>query len=498
MASKNDDEGINLLSAVTGGVAFGMLAGFLVSRLRRQTSSTPQGVVSVSRKDRFDPQSTQPQPTAGLPKSVSESQPVGSPAMSHAQESTRWSKPTKYLVGVILFLVFVLLLYISRNVLPLVIMAALIAFIVRPIILWMMRWLRLKKTGAVLLTYFLVLILITLTPLVMIPAMLDSFNFLLAIDYKTLATNLVDWVNGVALSVQSQPILDMLIGEPLLAAAETLNSLVSGQPTTAPLNLNLTFETVSRSLGQTFGTLTSVVGPLVSAVVSIMFTVLISVQLAMSWDDAVEAFPKIFPPAYKKELGQLSESINRTWNAFLRGQLTLMLVIGVVTWLGAVLLGAPQPFLLALVAGLLEIIPNLGPFIAGAVGVTLALVFGSSYLPVNNFIFALIVLAFYFLVQMLENQVLVPYIMGDAVDLPPVVVLISVVVFGSAFGVLGVFLATPIIATGRSIFNYLHAKILEPAAVPPEPEPEPTLWDQLGKLGGHIRKLLIRPFTPTK
>jgi len=89
------------------------------------------------------------------------------------------------------------------------------------------------------------------------------------------------------------------------------------------------------------------------------------------------------------------------------------------------------------------------------------------------------VIAFYILVQVIENQLLVPYVLGDAVDLPPLIVIIGVVIGGSAFGLLGVFLATPVISSGREVFMYLYDKILEP---PPEPEPEeekPSLMDTI-------------------
>ncbi len=88
-------------------------------------------------------------------------------------------------------------------------------------------------------------------------------------------------------------------------------------------------------------------------------------------------------------------------------------------------------------------------------------------------------IAFYVLVQVIENQLLVPYILGDAVDLPPLIVIIGVVIGGSAFGLLGVFLATPVISTGREIFMYLYDKILEP---PPELEiieEKPSLMDAI-------------------
>ncbi len=95
---------------------------------------------------------------------------------------------------------------------------------------------------------------------------------------------------------------------------------------------------------------------------------------------------------------------------------------------------------------------------------------GSSRLDVSNLAFAIILLLGYLFLTGLENQVLVPKVLGDAVSLPPLVVIIGVVVGGAVFGLLGVLLATPVISTGKEIFSYLYNKILEapPVDAPPE------------------------------
>jgi predicted PurR-regulated permease PerM len=156
-----------------------------------------------------------------------------------------------------------------------------------------------------------------------------------------------------------------------------------------------------------------------------------------------------------------------------------MVVVGVIVWIGNVLLGTPQALFLGVLAGLLEVIPSLGPVLATIPAVILALLFGSGYIPVENWAFALMVIAFYVLVQVVENQLLVPYILGDAVDLPPLFVIIGVVIGGSAFGLLGVFLATPVISTGREVFVYLYDKILEPPPEPPVLDEKPSLMDTI-------------------
>ena len=139
-----------------------------------------------------------------------------------------------------------------------------------------------------------------------------------------------------------------------------------------------------------------------------------------------------------------------------------MFVMGFATWLLNFLLGTPYPLFLGVLAGFLELIPNLGPVIAWIPAAILALIFGSTrFVEMDPFVFALIVSAGYLLLSALENQLLVPRIMGNAVDLPPLVVLIGVIVGGSTLGIAGVFLAVPVMATGKEVFLYLYGKVLE-------------------------------------
>jgi hypothetical protein len=91
----------------------------------------------------------------------------------------------------------------------------------------------------------------------------------------------------------------------------------------------------------------------------------------------------------------------------------------------------------------------------------------------------------YVLIQFLENQFLVPYIMGDAVDLPPLIVLIGTLAGATAFGILGALLATPVIATGNLVFQFVYRKILEPPPAPPPPE-EKSIWDSVKGWAGRL------------
>jgi predicted PurR-regulated permease PerM len=124
---------------------------------------------------------------------------------------------------------------------------------------------------------------------------------------------------------------------------------------------------------------------------------------------------------------------------------------------------------LAIVAGLLEIIPNLGPIVATIPAVIVALLQGSTYLPLDPWVVAIIVLVFYLFVQQLENSFVVPRVLGDAVGLSELVVMTGVLVGATVWGILGALLATPVIASVYELLRYAYAKMNDAEPFPAEP-----------------------------
>jgi hypothetical protein len=134
----------------------------------------------------------------------------------------------------------------------------------------------------------------------------------------------------------------------------------------------------------------------------------------------------------------------------------------------------PGALLLGLLAGVLEIVPNVGPILAMIPALLVALFQGSTALPVSNFTFVLITLAIYFIVQQIENNYFVPRIIGQSVNLHPLVILVGVIVGATQAGILGAFLAAPVLASVRVIGSYAYNKILDREPFPP-PSPPPTV-----------------------
>ncbi|MEL7568761.1 MAG: AI-2E family transporter [Bacillota bacterium] len=152
----------------------------------------------------------------------------------------------------------------------------------------------------------------------------------------------------------------------------------------------------------------------------------------------------------------LLKRITGIWINYLKSQLVLMVIIGVLTYIFGKLIGLPNIFLLSVIAGVGEGIPQIGPMIATIPAVIIAFTKGSTVLSIENWLFAVLVVALYWLIQQLENWLIKPKIVGDAVDIHPLISLIGTIAFGAIFGVPGMILAIPVIATVREIIRYYY------------------------------------------
>jgi predicted PurR-regulated permease PerM len=182
---------------------------------------------------------------------------------------------------------------------------------------------------------------------------------------------------------------------------------------------------------------------------------------------------------------RLRQQITDAWSAFLRGQLVMGVVMVVITTVVCTAVGLPYAVLMGLIAGLTEFIPNLGPIIALIPAVLVALLEGSSFLPLTNFWFAVLVTGLYMAIQQVEGNLLLPRVMGSSLNLHPLVVLIGIIVGGSLAGILGMLLAAPVLATLRIVSHYVFCRLYDrdPFAEPEEEKeaapPQPGLLERV-------------------
>lgn len=159
---------------------------------------------------------------------------------------------------------------------------------------------------------------------------------------------------------------------------------------------------------------------------------------------------KLVPPSARGEIGETADNAGRALRSWLLGQLISMLIVGVLTTLGLMLIGVPSPLALGVLAGLLEFIPMVGPIIAAVPAVLLGLSEGGTT--------ALWVVLLYVVIQQVEGNLIMPLIQKRAVNLPPVVMLFAILVAGVLFGALGVVLAVPLAVVVYVVVKQLYVR----------------------------------------
>ncbi len=159
--------------------------------------------------------------------------------------------------------------------------------------------------------------------------------------------------------------------------------------------------------------------------------------------DKLDAFIAQFFIGQELRVQRLTERIQDKLGAWLRGQITLSFIIGTIVYIVLLVLGVPFALPLAILAGLLEVVPTIGPIISAIPAVLAGFL-------VSPFIALLVGISF-FVIQQLENSLIVPQVMRRAVGLNPLVVILAVAIGGKFLGIAGALLAVPIVVVAEII-----------------------------------------------
>ncbi len=404
-----------------------------------------------------------------------------------------WDAPTKRIVSILLGVLFIYVLYLSKSVLPFLIIAALIAFLLVPIVSFLHTRLYLPKWLAVIVAYLLMILFITLFPLILIPAIANAFGDI-NIDLVTVSRDFLVWLTTTLESYRTIQILGLPydFSSVVDPALDTLKNI---SPARFIPSLDTLIASIPSTLQLTWGVASNVLGTIISAILAMMLTFVFSIYLTVDGGGFVQNLLALAPQKYQAEMVELHQRIKAIWSGYFRGQFILAVIIGVLTWIVGLIIGLPGALALAVIAGAMEILPNLGPIIAAVPALLVALVQGSTTLDTSNLTFTLIVLIAYFLIQQVENNLVVPKVLGDAVELHPIFVMAGVVVGATVGGLLGALIAAPSIASARILLSYAYSKILDEDPFPPQehrPKSLSSITESLQSLWQTMQKILAR------
>ena len=189
------------------------------------------------------------------------------------------------------------------------------------------------------------------------------------------------------------------------------------------------------------------VSSIVSSVGTLLLSLIVGFYLLIDFDRMHKIF-SIVPEKNKKDAEKLVHDLDETCKDFVQGTLLIALIVAIITSILFAIAGLPSPMLFGLICGITNIIPYIGPWVGGAI----AAIVGFTVSPLIG-IFAIIIA---FISQQIDGLVLQPLIMGKTMKLHPVTIMIGLLIFGYFFNIIGMIVATPIIACTKVIILYFN------------------------------------------
>ena len=315
------------------------------------------------------------------------------------------------IITTLLFLTLAALLWVLRDIVLIVVTAVVIASAMEPAIRFITRW-RVHRILAVILIYVLMASVFLSILLVFVPPLLgDAADFL---------SRLPETLSGFNLNEATHGLLPW--------------GNVGDQISSADLLRNIS-TTLADTTGGVFTTVSAFFGGLASFVLIVVFSFYFSVQ-ETGVDDFLRVVTPIKEQTYVLHLWKRSQEKIGKW---MQGQLMLGAIVGILLYLGLTILGIPNALLLAVIAGLFELIPVFGQILAAIPALEIA--FSDGGLTA-----LLLVAGLYIVVQQFEAHLIYPVVVKKVVGVPPLLVILALIVGAKLAGFLGILLSVPIAA----------------------------------------------------
>ncbi len=407
--------------------------------------------------------------------------------MSSSEYQPQLSLWVRQLLTIMLVVAGLYLLTLIAPVLPMLTIAFLMAFVMSIPSRTLARRTPIPYAIAVILLYALLIIIFILGVLLLTPSLISGVNNLL----NSLQQGYTDLVFSLQNLRPADAVLEVLgvqidLSDLVRSAQGLLLNGVVPRTTgfllpaqikdplvpTQQVALGNLLDQILPLFGSVSQTVTAAIGSITGFIGSFLLALFISFLVLLDVPITEKMLARQIPPAYHRESALLIHKIVHVWNGFFRGQVLIGFAIGVLTFIQLSGMGISNAFILAVITGTISLIPTFGGIIALFPLSLIPLIQGSQTFPqVPHAIMALLVVGINLVISQIIWNVVAPKILGDALDLPLPVIIVGVFIGAAAGGILGAFLAAPIMATLRVGMSYLWHKInMEdpfPGEVPP-------------------------------
>ena len=329
--------------------------------------------------------------------------------------------------GVAALLIATVILYLLRDFLGAFVLGSAIAFLIQPAVI------RLHSAGvprilAIVVVFAAVVVALAGIVLLIVPLGVSEVGQL-QVQAPTLAAAAQDRLNGL------QPIRVFGIDIDLKGVTETVSSHLR-----------------EYLLGQ-FGNAVTLGLTALTTALQLLLMFIVAFLLALEAPAVRRDLRRFVPSDYRTDFDQIWRQVRKMLYAYVRGQLINAGLIGICSGIACAALGLPDPVALGLIAGVTALIPYFGPFL----GAIPAILVGLSQSPETALVIALL----YLLISNVILNFIYPKVMGDAVKLPPILVIVALIAGFSWGGILGMFVAVPIAATLRILFDHIYPRLYE-------------------------------------
>jgi predicted PurR-regulated permease PerM len=360
--------------------------------------------------------------------------------------SKSWSKTTRYLILVLALLSVVALVRAASGLIAPLAISAILAYILNPAVIFLMNRTRFQRTVIVPFVFLLATVLL-LAAAIAVALIAPTQLGALAIDVQALIqtvgeqieTQFIEPVIVLGYQIELTILMDMI---PAISADLIRPDIVIQW-----------FRAASTNLGW------------------ILVILVTTYYLLQDWPRLRDWLINLTPLDYQGDSRRLYLELRSVWQRYLRGQLRLSLLVGLLTGLLLLVVGMPGAVTFGILAAIFDVILTIGPLFVMTAAMIVAYFAGSTFLPLSPLWFMLLVLAIFTLVQLVENVWLRPRIMGQSLNLHPGVVFVAIIAALSSAGILAALIVVPVVKSTAVIGRYIYAKIID---IPPWPDEDGT------------------------
>lgn len=343
-----------------------------------------------------------------------------------------------YALFIILLVYVVSLIFKEWKILPVI---GKILSIISPLFIgWFIAWLLnplvikltnrgIKRTFSVIIAYLIMIITIYL---------------IIAFTFPSLGTQITDIVSTIPDIVEdAKGWIDNIFVKISDLSLENLDTIKA--------SFLLKIETLATSIQTNLPeTAVNIVSAIASGIGTIILSLILGFYILFDFDKVSTGFVSLFPKKSRKEVNYLLDKLNESLYSFVSGTLWLSILLFIVSVIGFSIIGLHAPVLIAFVCVITNLIPYIGPYMGAAVAAAI----GFAQSP----LIGILTLVFIFIVQTIEGNVLHPLVMSKKMNLSPITILLSLLIFGYFFGIFGMIIATPAIALIKIIYVFFDEK----------------------------------------